>query len=159
MSLVGVSLDLLLILLLVAALIYGVRLEKKLRALRDSQAAFAASVRDLDLAAARAEAGLENLRRAGEEAHDGLHDRILKARELKAQLETLIARAERAPAPTPLRAPEPERPALPRPRVEDRLKPLDPSPLRRPRALDDDLFDPNPAPVAPRRRRAFGDDR
>ncbi|NEX95137.1 DUF6468 domain-containing protein, partial [Caulobacter sp. 17J65-9] len=132
MSIVAVALQVLLAVLLIAALIYGWRLDKKLRTLRDSQIAFAASVRDLDLAAARAEAGLENLRRAGEEAHDGLHDRILKARELKAQLEALIARAERAPAPAPVRSPpEPERPALPRPRAEDRLKPLEPAPLRR----------------------------
>jgi hypothetical protein len=96
MDLVTISLDLLLAALLVAALAYGVRLEKRLKGLRDGQAAFAQAVRDLDAAATRASAGLEQLQLAGEEARDGLHDRILKAREARADLERLISRAERA---------------------------------------------------------------
>ncbi len=93
---VGPAIEGLLVVLLIAALLYGMRLEKKLKALRDTQAGFAEAVRMLDQAAARAETGLDTLRRTAEDAHDGLHSRITKARELKAELEGLVARAERA---------------------------------------------------------------
>ena len=93
---VGPAIEGLLVVLLIAALLYGMRLEKKLKALRDTQAGFAEAVRMLDQAAARAETGLDTLRRTAEDAHDGLHSRITKARELKAELEDLVARAERA---------------------------------------------------------------
>lgn len=93
----GMVLDALLMLLLVAALGYGVRLEKKLKALRDGQIAFAGAVTELNQAAGRAEAALASLRAAGQET-DLLHDRILKARELKAQLEALMARTPAPPA-------------------------------------------------------------
>lgn len=97
---VGVILDGILMLLLVAAIGYGVRLEKKLTALRAGQLAFASAVTELNAAAGRAEAALANLRASGQET-DLLHDRILKAREVKAQLETLIARGgDLAPART-----------------------------------------------------------
>ncbi len=112
----GMILDGVLMLLLVAALGYGVRLERKLTALREGQQAFASAVTELNAAAGRAEAALASLRASGQET-DLLHDRIIKAREVKAQLEALIARgpavAERprevapaqpplAPAPTPV---------------------------------------------------------
>lgn len=89
---IGIVLDAVLMLLLVAALGYGVRLEKKLTALRAGQLAFAGAVTELNQAAGRAESALINLRQSGEEA-DILHDRLMKAREVKAQLEVLIARA------------------------------------------------------------------
>jgi len=92
----GMILDGVLMLLLVAALGYGVRLEKKLSALRTGQQAFASAVTELNAAAGRAEAALANLRASGQET-DLLHDRIVKAREVKAQLESLIARAPVAP--------------------------------------------------------------
>ncbi len=88
----GMILDGVLMLLLVAALGYGVRLEKKLTALRAGQQAFASAVTELNAAAGRAEAALASLRASGQET-DLLHDRIIKAREVKAQLESLIARA------------------------------------------------------------------
>jgi hypothetical protein len=94
-------LDGMLMLLLVAALGYGVRLEKKLSALRAGQQAFATAVTELNAAAGRAEAALGSLRASGQET-DLLHDRIVKAREVKAQLEALIARAPDTPR-TPLR--------------------------------------------------------
>jgi hypothetical protein len=92
----GMILDGVLMLLLVAALGYGVRLEKKLSALRAGQQAFASAVTELNAAAGRAEAALANLRASGQET-DLLHDRIVKAREVKAQLESLIARAPVTP--------------------------------------------------------------
>lgn len=102
----GMILDGVLMLLLVAALGYGVRLEKKLSALRAGQQAFATAVTELNSAAGRAEAALASLRASGQET-DLLHDRIIKAREVKAQLEALIARAPDAPRVAPQEAPKP----------------------------------------------------
>ena len=91
----GIILDAVLMLLLVAAIGYGIRLEKKLTQLRAGQLAFAGAVTELNTAAGRAENALASLRLSGEEA-DLLHDRIIKARALKIELEGLIARG---PAP------------------------------------------------------------
>ena len=110
---IGIVLDSFLMLLLVAALGYGVRLEKKLTALREGQLAFAGAVTELNTAAGRAENALRSLRASAEEA-DMLHDRILKARAVKQELEVLIARQSRgapaiaAPIVAPEPAPEPE---------------------------------------------------
>ncbi len=93
----GLILDGVLMVLLVAALGYGVRLERKLSALRAGQQAFASAVTELNTAAGRAETALATLRASGHET-DLLHDRIVKAREVKAQLEGLIARAPSASA-------------------------------------------------------------
>lgn len=95
---VGMILDGVLMLLLALALAYGVRLERKLTALRAGQLAFASAVTELNTAAGRAESALASLRASGQET-DLLHDRIIKAREVKAQLESLIARGgDLAPA-------------------------------------------------------------
>jgi hypothetical protein len=102
----GLILDGVLMLLLVAALGYGVRLEKKLSALRAGQQAFATAVTELNSAAGRAEAALASLRASGQET-DLLHDRIIKAREVKSQLEALIARAPDAPRTVSQEAPKP----------------------------------------------------
>jgi hypothetical protein len=87
------------------------RLERKLAALREGQLAFAGAVTELNSAAARAEAALSALRSSGQDA-DLLHDRILKGRALKAELEGLLARgprpaAQAAPEPVAVAAPEP----------------------------------------------------
>lgn len=92
---IGIVLDSVLMLLLVAAIGYGVRLEKKLTALRAGQLAFADAVNELNTAVGRAQSALSDLRVAGEDA-DLLHDRIVKARTLKGELETLMSRMERA---------------------------------------------------------------
>lgn len=110
---IGVVMDALLMLLLAGALAYGVRLDKKLKALRDGQLAFAGAVNELNTAASRAEAALASLRASGQET-DLLHDRIVKARAVKAELEALIARSGRdvdAPVPAPTAVVAPIRPA------------------------------------------------
>lgn len=96
----GMILDGVLMLLLVAALGYGVRLERKLTALRDGQQAFATAVTELNAAAGRAESALSSLRASGPET-DLLHDRIIKAREVRAQLEGLITRGAEFSRPAP----------------------------------------------------------
>jgi hypothetical protein len=90
----GMILDAILMLLLVAALGYGVRLERKLSQLRAGQLAFAGAVTELNAACGRAESALGSLRASGEDA-DLLHDRIIKARALKTDLEQLIAKGAR----------------------------------------------------------------
>ncbi|WP_395943117.1 DUF6468 domain-containing protein [Brevundimonas sp.] len=92
----GMIMDGVLMLLLVAAVGYGVKLERKLAAFRAGQVAFAQAVTELNAAAGRAETALATLRASGQET-DLLHDRIIKAREVKQQLEVLIARAPAAP--------------------------------------------------------------
>lgn len=170
MSSIGLIMDVLLGVLLVAALLFGFRLERKLKALREGQATFVGAVADLDMAARRAEAGLASLREATDEAHDSLHDRILKARELKLALEGLIDRAERvrampaavapaAPAAPPLVGSDRVRAAFaavtearaaaaaqPLPSYEGRPVPVSPiptpvRPAAAPRRFDDDLFE------------------
>ncbi|HXQ11812.1 MAG TPA: DUF6468 domain-containing protein [Caulobacteraceae bacterium] len=96
MSPVSLTLDLLLAGLLLLTLIFGLRLDKRLKTLNASQAEFQAAIADLDRAAARAETGLAELRTAMDEAVDLLGGRIDKARELAAKLETLTTQAQRA---------------------------------------------------------------
>ena len=100
----GIILDSILMLLLAAAIGYGIKLEKKLKALREGQLAFAGAVTELNSAAGRAEQALATLRASGQET-DLLHDRIIKARAVKQELEVLIARA---PAGLAARAPQPQ---------------------------------------------------
>ena len=100
----GIMLDAILMLLLVAAIGYGIKLEKKLKALREGQLAFAGAVTELNSAAGRAEQALATLRASGQET-DLLHDRIIKARAVKQELEVLIARA---PAGLPPRSAAPQ---------------------------------------------------
>lgn len=163
MSAVGIVMDLLLIGLILAAIGFGVRLEKKLKALREGQEGFAKAVSELNVAAGRAEAAMAQLRAAGEET-DLLHERIVAARTLKAELEGLVVRGRSAaPAPAPAMRAEPapvasiqppvstERllQALAERRIEDLplTRPAQTAPIRR--ALpEDELFE------APARRRA-----
>jgi hypothetical protein len=104
MSLIGVLLNLLLASLLVATLGMGWRLNRRLKALRDSHEGFAVAVAELNTAAARAEQGLADLRAATDEAVDILGDRIEKGRTLAGRLDRLIEHAAvplRAAAPAP----------------------------------------------------------
>jgi hypothetical protein len=91
MSLIALGMNLLLAGLLLAALAMGARLNRRLKALRDSHDGFAVAVRELNAAAERAEQGLADLRAATDEATDALADRIEKGRALAAKLERLTA--------------------------------------------------------------------
>ncbi|HEY8571870.1 DUF6468 domain-containing protein [Phenylobacterium sp.] len=98
MSIIGIGLNLLLAGLLLAALVMGWRLNKRLQALRDSHDGFAKAVSELNAAAERAEQGLADLRAATDEATDALADRIEKGRTLAAKLERLVDQAPAMPA-------------------------------------------------------------
>lgn len=93
MSLIGLAMNLLLAGLLLAALMMGWRLNRRLKALRDSHDGFATAVAELNTAAARAEQGLSDLRAATDEAVDTLGDRIEKGRSLAMKLERLVEHA------------------------------------------------------------------
>lgn len=154
----GMILDSILLLLLVAALGYGVRLERRLRTLREGQIAFAGAVTELNTAAGRAEAALASLRAAGQET-DLLHDRIVKAREAREALDALLTRSrdvlDAAPTVAPAAAPAPVVAPAPAARDEDRAAPILQAPIlqalaagraaqeslnRARRSLDSDLF-------------------
>jgi hypothetical protein len=151
------SLELLLAALLVATLLFGFKLERKLRALRDNQAGFIKALSELDGAAARTENGLEMLRQATDEARGALVPRIEAAQSAATRLEQLTSEAElaakraesaaesvqasaralagvmpsaRAPRPEPVRAPAPEAP--PRLRTPDFAAMLAPTTTRQP---------------------------
>lgn len=154
MSPVSIGLDLLLAVLLVAALAVGLRLNAKLKMLREGQSVFVKAVGELDQAAMRAEAGLASLRTATLEAHDHLVTRIETARTLSARLDRASEDAEAAsakleaasqraeavaeappprPAPPPLRLVEPadrpvSSPRLPRVDAPDTRSPRMASP-------------------------------
>lgn len=162
MSAVGIVMDVLLIALILAAIGFGMRLERKLKALREGQESFAKAVSELNVAAGRAEAALAELRAAGEET-DLLHERIVAARTLKAELEGLVSRgravspAASAPRAEPAQVASIQPPvsterllqALAERRIEDLplTRPAPSAPVRR--ALpEDELFE------APARRRA-----
>ena len=104
----GIILDSILMLLLVAAIGYGIKLERKLKTLREGQLAFASAVTELNSAAGRAEQALATLRASGQET-DLLHDRIIKARAVKQELEVLIARAPARSADSRIETREDER--------------------------------------------------
>jgi len=166
MSPIALGLDILLVALLLAALVVGVRLNRRLTALRQDHQGFAKAVAELDAAAARAEKGLAHLRAAADETHDQLLNRIETARGLIGRLEAASTAAERAaekaaaipaaPAPRasrPLRFAEP--PVAPAPERSAAASPFTAPPTpaasrireafaSRRAATDDDLFDDKP---------------
>lgn len=165
MNPVGVGLDALLALLLVAALALGARLSRRLKALREGQTAFVRSVAELDAAATRAENGLQALRTATTEAHDQLLTRIETARALSARLDRAAEEAEAActRAEALARAPHPAAPVrLARPAAgaspvrldlvfddeEERSAPLVASPSPRPVRVADPDPEADASPLA-----------
>ena len=165
MSAVAITMNLMLMTLLLAALGMGWQLNRRLKALKDSQAGFAKAVSELDGAAQRAEAGLSDLRSATAEANQVLSERIAMARDLAGTLEDRVAKAKappaREPSPPPARAQEPEpltlaRPIAPAPRgagFDWTARPAAPArqALSRRPSADDDLFDDAPLALGGRR--------
>jgi hypothetical protein len=96
---ITIGLNLFLIGLLGLALVYGRRLDARLKTVRDGQVAFAQAVAELDAAAGKARLGLDELRAAADEATDLLGGRVVRAREAAERLERLLARAEAVPEP------------------------------------------------------------
>jgi hypothetical protein len=178
MSLIPIILNVLLAVLLIVALLVGWRLERRLKDLRQSQLSFAKAVQELNGASLRAQAGLDQLRIAADEAGDLLGDRLVRAREMSEKLQTMITTAKKLNE-EQMKAPPPPPPPPVRVRVRSapdvlQLSKADQVPAspsqRQPRPkkpLDDDLFtgpdlseadfDPDPPSPAPQsRRNLFG---
>lgn len=165
MSAIAITMNLMLMTLLLAALGMGWQLNRRLKALKDSQAGFAKAVSELDGAAQRAEAGLSDLRSATAEANQVLSERIAMARDLAGKLEDRVAAAKAAPVreAAPARSIDREpltlgRPAPPVARGREdmdraRAAPLMPErqALSRRRSSDDDLFEDAPLVLGARR--------
>jgi hypothetical protein len=90
MTIAAFAMNGLLVVLLLAALAFGWRLERRLKALKDSHEGFAKAVADLDAAALRAEQGLADLRAATDEAAETLAERIAAAKELAMKLDAPV---------------------------------------------------------------------
>jgi hypothetical protein len=101
MSIASLCLNGLLATLLLAALAMGVRLNRKLQAVKDGQTAFVLAVSELNAAAGKAQSALSDLRAATDEATDVLGGRIARAREAADRLDKLTSRAEAVPKPAP----------------------------------------------------------
>ena len=155
MSLIAIGMNVLLAGLLIAAMAVGLRLNKRLKALRDSHEGFEIAVRELNTAAVRAEQGLADLRAATDEATDMLSDRIEKGRQLAARLEKLISAAPELPRALAVeraapRAMPPVDPVAPRPQdgAEQRLSNL--LAMARSRLAAQDAAPSAPQPTAER---------
>jgi len=113
MNPISFGLDLLLAVLLVATFAMGWQVNRRLKGLKQSQAGFVDAVAQLDRAAQHAEAGLDQLRAATDEALELLSGRIEKARELVVKLEALnaeafaLTRSQPSPSPAPQPSPAP----------------------------------------------------
>jgi len=95
MSWMSYAMDGVLIALLLAALMFGARLNKQLKTLRAGQEAFAKAVADLDRAAISAHSSLKELRKDADESQDLLHGRIMAGRDVLQKLDAELSRAER----------------------------------------------------------------
>ena len=98
MTLFAFALNCLLALLLLAAMMVGLRLEKRLKGMRDSHEGFARAAADLNLAIARAEGGLAEMRAALRDAEETLTERVDEARAAAKKLEAAMQRAQSLPA-------------------------------------------------------------
>jgi Domain of unknown function (DUF6468) len=87
--------DATMILLLAATIFYAFRLERKLEGLRSAHTAFAGVVRDFNVAASRAEAGIQGLKTAVESSGSALDDRIKRARSMGDELGLVLQTAQR----------------------------------------------------------------
>ena len=89
------AIDLIFVLLLVATIVFVFRLERRLASLRGTKDQLAAVIGELNIAAARAEAGIKGLRAAAETAGAMLEDRVKRARSLNDDLGVLVQSGQR----------------------------------------------------------------
>jgi hypothetical protein len=144
---ISIVLNMLLGVMLFCGLLMGVRLEKRLRGLRDSHLDFAKAVSELDHAAERTEASLASLRAGTEAARTDLAARIDQARLACQRLEQLTVAAEKAldrPLPLAAVAAEAPRASAARLAASSPERPIAAPPMRSRALVDDDLFESGP---------------
>lgn len=96
MNAIAFCLDLILASLLLAALYVGFRLDRKLKALKDSHAGFAGAVAELDAAIVKAQDGLATLKSTANQAQTDIADRVQDAKGMSARLDQQAATAKAA---------------------------------------------------------------
>ena len=89
-----VLLDLVIALLLVATIGYAITLNNRLTALRRNRDQMAKIIASFNEATVRAESSIPKLRRAADEAGNGLQERVEKAQSLRDDLAFMIERAD-----------------------------------------------------------------
>ena len=87
--------DLVVIALLGATIFYAFRLDRRLQGMRNVQSELAQVIRELNVAAARAEAGLQGLKLAAESTGQQLEERIRRAKGIGDELAILMKSSER----------------------------------------------------------------
>lgn len=95
---VGLMLDLLLVVLLVATLSYCLVLSRKLDRFRDCQSDLRATIRELATATVNAERAITGLKATSDETDTRLSDKLRRARALIEELTLLSAAGSRATA-------------------------------------------------------------
>lgn len=88
--------DMLVIVLLGATIYFAFRLDRRLQGLRNIQAEMANVIQELNIAASRAEAGIQGLRSAVESSGRLLEDKIRDATSIGEELAILMKTSERA---------------------------------------------------------------
>ena len=81
--------------LLAVTIFYAFRLERKLEAMRSAQTAMGNVIRELNQAAARAEAGIQGLRVTAETSGQSLDEKIKRARSIGDELGLLVQAGQR----------------------------------------------------------------
>ncbi len=94
----AVVLDVVVALLLVAAIVAAFVLNRRFNAFREAKAEFEQVIERFNLAAARAEGGVNGLRSSADATGASLQQAITKGQALRADLEALVRRAEAASA-------------------------------------------------------------
>jgi hypothetical protein len=89
------AIDVVFVTLLVATIVFVIRLERRLASLRGTKDQLAAVIAELNVAATRAEAGIKGLRTAAETAGASLEDRVRRGRSLYDELGTLVQSGQR----------------------------------------------------------------
>jgi len=148
MSLVALTLNLTLGVLLVGAMMLGLRLDRRLRALRESHLSFAKAVSELDQASLRTQAGLNELKATAEGVRAELTEQLTNARGLAERLVKLTGEADaKAQALIKARAAAPSlasaRPSLLGKVAEVQASTAPPAapPVRARETVDDELFE------------------
>ena len=156
MNPITLAMDGLLAGLLLLALVLGMRLNGRLKALRESHLGFAKAVSELDAAAAKADAALRALHSASENTHDDLLARIETARSLITRLENAADTAEKSarraeaaaalrPSEPVLHNPPPTPAAAPRRALSDLLATYNTRETRETREAAPPVAEPTPA--------------
>ncbi len=92
----GLIINAIVIALLATTIFYAFRLERRLTNLRSAQAALGDVIRDLNAAAARAEAGIQGLKHTAESSGHALDERIKRARSVSDELGLLLQAGQRS---------------------------------------------------------------